>query len=118
MENEIRDLSFLIESALRNNKKVELVLTNDVQEGECLAVRIENKEYFLAWETFEGIEPLEEYLIKKPKRYASKKLLNKAFGNWSREQLAEEIERSWEDHQLAGERLIELQEELGKRKEK
>jgi len=118
MENEVKDLSSLIESALRANKKVELVLTNDVQEGECLAVKIEDKEYFLVWETFEGIEPLEEYLIKKPKRYASKKLLKNVFGDWSKKELAEEIEQVWENQQLAGERLIELQEELGKRKEK
>jgi len=61
-----KDLSCLIEEELTKGKKVELVLTHDIHEGRCLAIRIRSKEYFLAWETFEGIEPLEEYLIRKP----------------------------------------------------
>ena len=62
-----KNLGFLIESTLKAGKKVELVLTEDIYEDKCLAVKISKQEYFLAWETFEGIEPLGEYLIRKTK---------------------------------------------------
>ena len=58
-------LDSLIEKTLKSGKKVELVLTEDIYEGKCLAIKIGKKEYFLAWETFEGIEPLEAYLVRK-----------------------------------------------------
>jgi len=72
-----KDLSCLISEELSKGKKVELVLTKDIHEGDCLAVKIGSKEYFLAWETFEGIEPLEEYLIRKPLEKEAKKQVAK-----------------------------------------
>jgi len=62
-----KDLSCLIEEELVKGKRVELVLTKDVYEGDCLAVRVGGKEYFLPWELFEGIYP-EEYLIRGEKK--------------------------------------------------
>jgi len=63
-----KDLSNLIYEELVAHRKVELVLTIDAYEGECLAVKVAGKEYFLAWETFEGIQPVEEFLIRKGKQ--------------------------------------------------
>ena len=68
------DLSVLIEEELVKGKKVELVLAEDVVEGECLAVKVAGKKYFLAWETFEGITPLDTFLIRKEsKKQVAKK---------------------------------------------
>mgnify|MGYP001592757813 CR=1 FL=1 len=59
------DLSELIELELRRDRKVELVLTEDAYEGECLAIRFENgKEFLVAWEAFEGCNP-DEFEIRK-----------------------------------------------------
>jgi len=48
---------------------------------------------------------------------AKKGKVKKIFGNWSKEEIEEEIENLWDEQQLIGERIIDLQEELGKKGE-
>lgn len=74
-------LDVLIDSELEKGRKVELVLTEDIKEGNCLAIKVEDgREFIIDSALFEGMEA-DDYLISKPKRYASKKLLKKVFGN-------------------------------------
>jgi len=60
-----KDSNDLIDEELTAGRKVELILTIDAYEGKCLAVSVAGKEYFLAWETFEGFIPLEENEIRR-----------------------------------------------------